>query len=49
MAFAGTVRYRVPWDFILALLAAFTLAAIWDWLMRRRAAGYESAEPSAAR
>ena len=25
MVFAGTVRYRVPWDFLLALLAAFAL------------------------
>ena len=25
MIFAGTVRYRVPWDFLLALLAAFAL------------------------
>ena len=26
MVFAGTARYRVPWDFLLALLAAFALA-----------------------
>ena len=25
MVFAGTVRYRVPWDFVLGLLAAFAL------------------------
>jgi hypothetical protein len=31
--FAGTTRYRVPWDFVLALLTA---AAI-DWLLRRLA------------
>ena len=27
MVFAGTTRYRAPWDFLLALLAAFALAA----------------------
>jgi 4-amino-4-deoxy-L-arabinose transferase-like glycosyltransferase len=36
MVFAGTVRYRAPWDFLLAILAAFTLAAAWEWLQRRR-------------
>ena len=25
MVFAGTIRYRVPWDFVLAVLAAFAL------------------------
>ncbi|HET7745568.1 MAG TPA: glycosyltransferase family 39 protein [Gaiellaceae bacterium] len=34
--FAGTVRYRVPWDFLLALLAAFTLAEILAWVRARR-------------
>jgi 4-amino-4-deoxy-L-arabinose transferase-like glycosyltransferase len=29
MVFAGTVRYRTPWDFLLALLAAFALARLW--------------------
>ena len=29
MVFAGTVRYRAPWDFLLALLAAFALARLW--------------------
>ena len=29
MIFAGTVRYRAPWDFLLALLAAFALARLW--------------------
>lgn len=36
MVFAGTARYRAPWDFLLALLAAFALAAIWHRLRRRR-------------
>jgi hypothetical protein len=39
MVFAGTARYRVPWDFLLALLAAFALAAAWDRLARRSYAG----------
>ena len=30
MVFAGTARYRAPWDFLLALLAAFALAEIWQ-------------------
>jgi 4-amino-4-deoxy-L-arabinose transferase-like glycosyltransferase len=34
--FAGTTRYRVPWDFVLALLAA---AAVERFLQRRRPAG----------
>ena len=37
MVFAGTVRYRVPWDFLLALLAAFPLARAWERMRRRRA------------
>jgi hypothetical protein len=41
--FAGTVRYRVPWDFLLALLAAFTLVTIWERLARR---GHYPAAPS---
>jgi hypothetical protein len=35
--FAGTARYRAPWDFLLALLAAFALAALWERIRRRRA------------
>jgi 4-amino-4-deoxy-L-arabinose transferase-like glycosyltransferase len=34
--FAGTVRYRVPWDFLLALLAAFALAEIHERVRARR-------------
>jgi 4-amino-4-deoxy-L-arabinose transferase-like glycosyltransferase len=29
MVFAGTVRYRTPFDFLLALLAAFALERVW--------------------
>jgi 4-amino-4-deoxy-L-arabinose transferase-like glycosyltransferase len=36
MVFAGSVRYRAPWDFLLALLAAFTLAWAWERVQRRR-------------
>ncbi|HEY7380846.1 MAG TPA: glycosyltransferase family 39 protein [Gaiella sp.] len=35
MAFAGTVRYRVPYDFLLALLASFALLRLWG-LARER-------------
>ncbi|HUY72599.1 MAG TPA: glycosyltransferase family 39 protein [Gaiellaceae bacterium] len=37
--FAGTTRYRVPWDFVLALLAAAALERAWSALRARRAAG----------
>jgi hypothetical protein len=36
MVFAGTARYRTPWDFLLAILAAFALAALWERIRRRR-------------
>jgi hypothetical protein len=36
LAFAGTVRYRAPFDFLLALLAATALVGGWSWLRRRR-------------
>jgi len=45
MVFAGTVRYRAPWDFLLALLAAFALERSWVLLRERR----RPAEPSASR
>ena len=35
--FAGTTRYRVPWDFVLALLAATVLQRLWARLRSRRA------------
>jgi hypothetical protein len=38
MVFAGTARYRAPWDFLLAMLAAFALAALWERVRRRRPA-----------
>ena len=34
--FAGTTRYRVPWDFVLALLAAAALERLWSAFRRRR-------------
>jgi len=46
MVFAGTARYRAPWDFLLALLAAFVLAEIWQRVRKRR--GYAAAGSSAA-
>jgi hypothetical protein len=46
--FAGSVRYRTPWDFLLALLAAFALVSLWEWARAKRA-GYSRSDPSAAR
>jgi len=34
--FAGTTRYRVPWDFVLALLVAAALDRAWSALRARR-------------
>jgi 4-amino-4-deoxy-L-arabinose transferase-like glycosyltransferase len=45
MAFAGTVRYRVPYDFLLAMLAAFALLRLADAARDRV---YERRRPSAA-
>jgi hypothetical protein len=45
VVFAGTVRYRVPWDFLLALLAAFALERAWALLVMWR----RPSVPSAAR
>ena len=47
MVFAGAVRYRAPWDFLLALFAAFALAWMWSAVRRRR--GYAAGEPAPAR
>jgi 4-amino-4-deoxy-L-arabinose transferase-like glycosyltransferase len=47
MVFAGSVRYRAPWDFLLALLAAFTLARLWE--AARRRLGYRATRPMASR
>jgi 4-amino-4-deoxy-L-arabinose transferase-like glycosyltransferase len=38
MAFAGTVRYRAPFDFLLAILAAAALVRGWQGLRERRRA-----------
>jgi hypothetical protein len=43
MVFAGTARYRAPWDFLLALLAAFALAWAWERLQQRRRRHYVGA------
>jgi len=37
--FAGTTRYRVPWDFVLALLAAAALDRALEWFTARRSPG----------
>ena len=47
MVFAGTARYRAPWDFLLALLAAFALAWGWEHVQRRRRRYYAGAGSSA--
>lgn len=46
MVFAGTARYRAPWDFLLALLAAFVFAELWQRVRERRR--YAGAGSSAA-
>jgi 4-amino-4-deoxy-L-arabinose transferase-like glycosyltransferase len=43
MVFAGTARYRAPWDFLLAILAAFALASTLEWLRARRHRHYDGA------
>jgi hypothetical protein len=39
MLFAGATRYRVPWDFLIAILAAAGIGAVLGWIRARR--GYE--------
>jgi len=39
LVFAGNVRYRVPWDFLLALLAAAALERVWRSTQRRASLG----------
>jgi hypothetical protein len=46
MLFAGATRYRVPWDFLIALMAAAGIDAIASWVSRRR--DYPAAGSSAA-
>jgi len=38
MGFAGDTRYRVPWDFLLALVASVAVLHLVSWLAARRAA-----------
>jgi hypothetical protein len=38
MLFAGATRYRVPWDFLVAILAAAGMGALVAWWRRYRAA-----------
>ncbi len=47
MVFAGNARYRAPWDFLLALLAAFALEWAWERVQRRRRPHYVGAATSA--
>ena len=49
MVFAGTARYRAPWDFLLAVLAAFALAWGWERVRRRRRHPYYAGAGSSAR
>jgi 4-amino-4-deoxy-L-arabinose transferase-like glycosyltransferase len=43
MVFAGSVRYRAPWDFLLGILAAFGIAWAWEQVQRRRRRHYVGA------
>jgi hypothetical protein len=36
MLFAGATRYRVPWDFLIAILAAAGIGAVAEYVRRRR-------------
>ena len=38
IGFAGDTRYRVPWDFTLALAAGVAIVHMWSWLTARRTA-----------
>ena len=46
MLFAGATRYRVPWDFLIAIMAAAGINAIAERVARQRA--YSGVPPSAA-
>ena len=35
MLFVGETRYRVPWDFLIGLLAARAAVALWERLRER--------------
>jgi len=47
IVFAGSARYRTPWDFLLALLAAFALSWGWERIQSRRRRYYVGAGSSA--
>jgi hypothetical protein len=47
MVFAGSARYRTPWDFLLALLAAFAISWGWERIQSRRRRYYVGAGSSA--
>ena len=38
IGFVGETRYRVPWDFPLALAAGVAIVHLWSWLTARRTA-----------
>jgi hypothetical protein len=44
--FAGTTRYRVPWDFVLALLAAAALVRLGEWARARRRSTVVARQPA---
>jgi hypothetical protein len=35
MLFIGETRYRVPWDFLVMVLAAAAAVRLWEWWRRR--------------
>ena len=45
MLFAGATRYRVPWDFLIAITAAAGIGALASWIAKRRS--YAASSPSA--
>jgi len=45
MGFAGDTRYRVPWDFLLALVASVAVLQLVARLTARRAPPPSRAEP----
>ena len=46
--FAGSVRYRAPWDFLLALLGAFAIVTLWEEARERRARRARQLPPAAS-
>lgn len=36
VAFVGATRYRIAWDFLVALVATAALARAWEWAQARR-------------